>query len=325
MELEFLKCHGSGNDFIIIDEWSKDYAFSETERVELAKQLSRRNAVIGSDGILFVLPSSKAHAAMRMFNSDGSEAEMCGNGLRCVARYVLEIAGKDKLTIETMKANLEVARVPDVYEGVQSFEVAIEPVSFETDTLPLKNESRDLISQPIPQLHQSLRFTALSVPNPHLVALVEDINDEMLEEIGNKANANKDILPNGTNVSFVKDLGEGSIFVRTFERGVGLTNACGTAMSASTVVSCVLGNQNLDEVITVLNPGGMVQTKVFKKDESTYAVKLRGNATYEFSGIVDLHLNKEENTQLLEIIEFEEEQALYQQMADFANKKTIKL
>lgn len=318
MQLEILKCHGSGNDFIIIDEWSNQYTFSEDERAETARQLSKRNAVIGSDGILFIAESSSADASMRMFNSDGTEAEMCGNGLRCVARYVLEMLNEEELVIETMKANLPVAAVPDVFDGVLSFEVAIEPVSLNTASLPLQGQGEELIDEVIPALHPSLRFTALSVPNPHLVSIVEEIDDSLAEEVGRKANEDKDLLPNGTNISFVKVLGEGRIFVRTYERGVGLTNACGTAMSASTLVACLLGRQRFDDVITVFNPGGMVQTRVFQEKEDEYTIKLRGNATYEFSGSVTLNLDDEAETALLEIVEFNDEAALYQRMAEEA-------
>lgn len=321
MQLEFLKCHGSGNDFIIIDEWSNHYTFTEKERAELARQLSKREAVIGSDGILFIQESSSADAAMRMFNSDGSEAEMCGNGLRCVARYVLEKSGEETLTIETMKADLPVAGVPEVFEGILTFEVAIEPVSLEPASLPFITEKKEFINEFIPSLHESFRFTALSVPNPHLVTIVDDIDDEKAAEIGRTANDSKSLFPNGTNVSFVKVLDKGRIFVRTYERGVGLTNACGTAMSASTLVTCLLGKQQLDEVITVLNPGGMVQTKVAQDEDGVYTIKLRGNATYEFSGAVDLNLNNAEETVLLETVQFEEEQALYERMAEHAKKQ----
>ncbi|WP_147802980.1 diaminopimelate epimerase [Alkalicoccus halolimnae] len=318
MNIEFLKCHGSGNDFIIIDEWTKGYRFTEEERKEAAIQLSRRNSIIGSDGILFVIGSSNADAKMRMFNSDGSEAEMCGNGLRCVARYAIEKLKKESLMIETMKAILPAAKVPDVYEGIQTFEVAIEPVSLNPASLPLQTGKASWKETIIPEIDKELTFTALSVPNPHLVTIVEKVSDEQVKAVGKKANELKQLLPNGTNVSFVKIINESTIFVRTYERGVGLTNACGTAMSAATLVSCLLGRQPLNEVITVLNPGGMVQTVAEVRGDESYSIKLRGNATYEFSGSVQLDFHNAEKSDLIETQDFPEETAAYKKMADYA-------
>jgi diaminopimelate epimerase len=317
VDLEFLKCHGSGNDFIIIDEWNNDYSFSEEERKMLAVQLSRRGGPIGSDGILFVMSSTTADVRMRMFNSDGSEAEMCGNGLRCAARYAIDRTGKKELVFETMKADLPVAEVPEIYEGIRTFEVAIEPVSFDPASLPMITKKAEWINTPLPEIKEDISFTALSVPNPHLAAVVDNVDDSTVQSAGERANDNRQLFPNGTNVSFVKILANQKIFVRTYERGVGLTNACGTAMSASTLVSCILGGQPFNEVITVYNPGGMVQTVVNKKDENFY-IKLRGNATYEFEGTVSLDLNNPSGTSVRKKKDFAEEKRLYEKMAHYA-------
>ena len=110
MLINILKCHGSGNDFILIDEWSNGYKFSEQQRVILSQTLCDRKSSLGADGILFFSKSDKADASMRIFNSDGSEAEMCGNGLRCLARYALELLKRDNAIIETIKENLEIKK-----------------------------------------------------------------------------------------------------------------------------------------------------------------------------------------------------------------------
>jgi diaminopimelate epimerase len=322
VDLEFLKCHGSGNDFIIIDEWNNDYSFSEEERKMLAVQLSRRGGPIGSDGILFVMSSTTADVRMRMFNSDGSEAEMCGNGLRCAARYAIDRTGKKELVFETMKADLPVAEVPEIYEGIRTFEVAIEPVSFDPASLPMSTKKNEWINTPIPEIQEDISFTALSVPNPHLAAVVNYVDDSAVQISGERANECKQLFPNGTNVSFIKSLSAQKIFVRTYERGVGLTNACGTAMSASTLVSCLLGHQPFNEVITVYNPGGMVQTIVNKKDENFF-IKLRGNATYEFEGTVSLDLENPSGTSVLEKKDFPEEKKLYEKMARYAAESGV--
>jgi len=320
MKIDILKCHGSGNDFIIIDEMGGQYTFNEEERIILSQQLAGRDKLIGSDGILFIQDSEQADAKMRMFNTDGTEAEMCGNGLRCVARYVSEKSGQEKMMIETMKADLEVAHVEELFEDILTYEVAIEPVSLSTQTIPLISEQPDHINQAIEGLPSHLKFTALSVPNPHIVTVVDEVNANEVKEVGEKANTLKDILPNGVNVSFLKDLGEGRIFVQTFERGVGLTNACGTAMSASSLVSCLLEYNKFNEKIIVLNPGGMVQCVVKNDDHGQYFIRLRGNATYEFEASVEFDFASPEQAEMLDQTIFDEEIALYDKLASAAKK-----
>ena len=287
MELEIVKCHGSNNDFVLIDDLQHTYNFSEVDRVTIAKSLCDREGLIGGDGILFVEQSAVADAKMRMFNPDGSEAEMCGNGLRCVARYASEEFNKTQLVVETKEANLVVEQKEKIFENIPSFEVAIEPVSLEPQSLPLATSEKEHIDQNIQELSDELTFTAVSVPNPHLIAMVDKVRDEQLSSIGKAANDNKALLPNGVNVSFVQSLGDQKVFVRTFERGVGLTNACGTAMSASSLNTVLLNLNKLDEEIFVFNRGGFVICMVHKEDEE-YRIKLRGNATYEYKTTVTL-------------------------------------
>ncbi|WP_280768559.1 diaminopimelate epimerase [Salipaludibacillus daqingensis] len=318
MKIDILKCHGSGNDFIIIDEMDGQYDFTEEERVVLSNELAGRDKIIGSDGILFIQKSEHADARMRMFNTDGSEAEMCGNGLRCVARYVAERLGKEKLNIETMKADLEVAHVEELFEGILTYEVAIEPVSLSTQTIPLVSEQKDHINQLIKGLPSHLKFTALSVPNPHIVTVVDEVKADEVKDVGEQANSLTDILPNGVNVSFVKNLGEGRIFVQTFERGVGLTNACGTAMSASSLVSCMLGLTQFNEKILVLNPGGMVECVVKNDDHGQYFIRLRGNATYEYEASVEFDFSSPESAEIFDQTIFDDEIALYDKLATAA-------
>src|SRR4051812_33133609 len=120
MQIKLIKGHGSGNDFLIIDEKLNGYAFTESERADLAKLLCNRQSELGADGILFVMQSESADGRMRVFNSDGSEASMCGNGLRLVARYVCEHLGQNKAVIETMKANLKVSKQSELYQDIHT-------------------------------------------------------------------------------------------------------------------------------------------------------------------------------------------------------------
>ncbi|MEW8988157.1 MAG: diaminopimelate epimerase, partial [Bacillus sp. (in: firmicutes)] len=178
MNIEVLKVHGSGNDFLLIDEMSDTYTFTEEERAKLAISFCNRESELGADGILFVLNSKTADARMRVFNADGSEASMCGNGLRCVARYVCEKLQITKAVIETMKANLQVEKEADLFPEIPTYKVEISPVTFQVKDLPLNLQQETVINEKIPGLSDDLVFTALAVPNPHIVAIV---NQEQLE------------------------------------------------------------------------------------------------------------------------------------------------
>ncbi|MFE8702011.1 diaminopimelate epimerase [Cytobacillus sp. FJAT-54145] len=290
MEIELIKCHGSGNDFLLIDEISNNYSFTEVQRAELAKTLCNREKELGADGILYVMKSDKADGRMRVFNTDGSEASMCGNGLRCVARYVCELLEKDEALIETMKADLLVKKEQDVYEGIPTYLVEISPVSFKLEDLPLHLNQDTLLNEKIPSLSEQLIFTALAVPNPHLVSIVEkqDVESTIQKELSEFVNGPNELFPDGVNVSFVKPLKKGHIYVRTFERGVGFTNACGTAMSASTLVTCLSGLNDFEQSVEVYNNGGKVRCIVHKLNEETFKIDLIGNATYVYSTLVDV-------------------------------------
>lgn len=322
MRISILKCHGSGNDFILIDEYRNDYNFTEEQRKQIAIALCDRNGLIGADGILYFQKSASADARMRIFNADGSEPEMCGNGIRCIGRYACELLGRDTVTIETMKKDLAMKKREDIYPGVPTYEVVIEPVSFKPGSLPINTDEEKIIDKVIPGLSDNLTFTAVSVPNPHIITIVKDIHEEELVSTGEEANRNKAILPRGVNVSFVKMMGDSSIFVQTYERGVGLTNACGTAMSASTLVSCLLGHNKLDTEVQVFNKGGMVKCEVNEDSEGNYTIKLIGNGSYIFSCDVDFDFESPDNSKAYERSMFSEEIENYGQLVEYVKSKT---
>ena len=302
MKFDILKCHGSGNDFVLIDETERELGLDEPSRVRLVTELCRRGGLIGSDGLLFVQRSGAgADAKMRFFNTDGSEAEMCGNGVRCVGRFVAEKTGKDEVVIETMRRHIPIRRAGELFPGLPAFDVKIGEPSLDPATLPMNARRERHIDAPIPELHPTLRFTALSIPNPHIVAFVDTFEPELIE-LAERANAapsgngpapeGRSVFPRGVNVSFVKVLGRRSIFVLTYERGVGVTNSCGTAMSASSFVACLLGHCDPGAPIEVYNKGGMV-TCLVDGDADAAAraaapVHLVGNATYVFSAEVGI-------------------------------------
>ncbi|MFP5107682.1 diaminopimelate epimerase [Neobacillus sp. C211] len=293
MQINLIKGHGSGNDFLIIDEKTNGYAFTESERADLAKLLCNRQSDLGADGILFVMQSENADGRMRVFNSDGSEASMCGNGLRLVSRYVCEHLGQNSAVIETMKANLKVSKQNDLLQDIHTYQVEISPVLFELKALPLNLNKPTLYNERIEKLSGDLRFTALAVPNPHLIAIVEaeQLKGDLQKQLSEKVNGPNDLFPDGVNVSFVKHLQPGSIYVRTFERGVGFTNACGTAMSASTLVTCLQELNEFEKVVNVYNNGGRVQC-VVHESEGKYTIDLIGNATYLYNATVNVDLEQ---------------------------------
>jgi diaminopimelate epimerase len=228
-----------------------------------------------------------------MYNPDGSEAEMCGNGLRCAGRYAIEALQKASVQIETPRATLRVSQTEPLQPGVPTYAAEIGPVSLQTATLPMRTSQAHWHNQPIPGLPENLRFTALSIPNPHIVTFVEQIDETAIQQIGKTANE-LDIFPQGVNLSAVKKMGQNTIFVMTYERGAGITQACGTAMSASSYVSVLQNHTQATQPILVYNKGGMVSCEV-KQDQQQ--VILRGNATYTENYTVSLN---ETGTNILE-------------------------
>lgn len=284
MTIKFDKVHGSGNTFYLHEEMPNvTYNWPLT-----AKHMCDSSINNGADGLLIISESTVADAKMRVYNADGSEASMCGNGLRCVARYVLRKLGKSTATIETMKAVLSVQKVKSIYKNIDTYSVEISPVSFELSTLPMSYQNKqELINEVVPVFSNSITFTAVSVPNPHLIGIVpiqyiEDL--QFQEQLSSSFNRENDYFKDGVNVSFVHPVDEESIFVRTFERGVGFTNACGTAMTASALVSATIKLVPFGEV-TVYNPGGFVKCLIEEKDKKLN-LSLIGNATFfaEYTG-----------------------------------------
>lgn len=277
MERTLLKVHGSGNTFYLYETEQQD----EFDWVALTKWLCDGNNEDGADGLLLVLPSATATAKMRVINADGSEASMCGNGLRCVARYVCEKLQIDDAVIETMKANLAVKKEQPIFLDIPTYGVEISPVSFELESLPMvyKNQ-RNIKHQIIEEFASSIYYTAISVPNPHLIGIVGKHfieNQTHQQELAQYLNEPNYYCSDGVNVSYVYPINDQSIFVRTYERGVGFTHACGTAMTASALVA-QLDKIVTGEEITVYNPGGFVKCHV-NVLEDHYKLTLIGNAT----------------------------------------------
>lgn len=286
--VQLLKVHGSLNAFFILDQTKLSTPLSDDELVAFTKKITNpENGILnGADGVLVVNKPTRqgATAEMRVINADGSEASMCGNGLRTVARYV---ASRDHLTefkVDTMNASLQVRKHDDLAPGVPAFAVEISPVRFENSALPYTNLGHNrLIDTFVPELLPGLRFTSIAVPNPHLISFVskEELATNDLGELGHRLNNKNPYFTDGVNVNFAHILGHNSLFVRTFERGVGFTNACGTGMSATSLAFTLThpDQASFDEPISVYNPGGMVKTIVHHQ-HGNYWIELIGNATF---------------------------------------------
>ncbi|GAB0055730.1 Diaminopimelate epimerase [Candidatus Magnetaquicoccaceae bacterium FCR-1] len=296
MLLPFIKCHGSGNDFLLIDEMTTPLEVSETTRSRLVAALCRRNGGIGADGVLFHQPAHGADARMRIFNADGSEARMCGNGIRCLGRFTLELTGRDTVTVAVMQGVLRIRRMPDFFPGVTACETEIGPISLHPTTLPMVWDGPQVVGEILPSLSTHLRFTALSAPNPHISAPVETVDRDDLIRVGRLANGAHPLFPDGVNVSLRRVTGEESLFVATYERGVGWTHSCGTAMTASTFAACLDGAFPFGRPIRVFNAGGQVICTALRATEGeNHAGLLAGNATFEWDGKVEIDPTDENN------------------------------
>ncbi|WP_163654340.1 diaminopimelate epimerase [Listeria sp. PSOL-1] len=317
MEISFIKVHGSQNDFFIIDEIENKISFwDDDKRRKLARSLCQRDGLLsGADGVLYISSATTEEAInkMRVFNADGSEASMCGNGLRTVARYLLEKTKKTSARIETMKAVLEVKQSESLGYHIPTYQVEISPVYFALKALPFQYNAEQLINQPIPELDEKLAFSAVAVPNPHLITFVtkEVLESKKQENLANYLNQENPYFPDGVNVSFVQKLAKNAIFVRTYERGVGFTNACGTAMSAASLIKKIMDHDILEKELDVYNDGGRVRVSATQNRAGHYKLALIGNATFTARGIITL--DSEFNYELLEMNPTEEQEA-YDQM-----------
>ncbi len=319
MKIEFIKVHGSQNDFFIIDERHNQLtAWRDEERRAFAEMITARDAELGgADGVLYVsaAESEQAIGKMRVFNADGTEASMCGNGLRTVARYLLEETGQNRAKVETMKATLEVAEGESLGYAIPTFEVEISPVLFAPEALPFHHQGQ-LFDELLPEIDPELHFSALAVPNPHLVSFVdqETLASGKQEKIARYLNGENPYFPDGVNVSFVSRLTDQAIFVRTYERGVGFTNACGTAMSASSLIKKLLDHDKLETLLDVYNDGGRVKVKASHDAQTDqYQITLIGNATFTATGTISYE--PETGIEILQQEQTDEEER-YQQMVE---------
>jgi diaminopimelate epimerase len=250
-EIEFTKAQGLGNDFIIVDCLANNPEISELS--QFAVRICDRSFGIGGDGLILVLSSDIADYRMQIINSDGSEAEMCGNGIRCFARYLLENGmGRISMTIETLAG---VKTVETVFHDSQvtGFRVNMGASVTCASDIPVLGYDGQVISQPLVVDGASLDITCVSMGNPHCIIFVDDVSEVPLAQLGSRIETSP-AFPRKTNVEFVQVVNRNEIKVRVWERGAGVTLACGTGACAS-VVAGVL-NGRIDRNAVVHLPGG---------------------------------------------------------------------
>ncbi|MCG8330609.1 MAG: diaminopimelate epimerase [Chitinophagales bacterium] len=322
MEFEILKCHGSGNDFILIDERKLQRLFTSSERCEMAKVLCDRTKGIGADGILYVQDSPPQDGRMVIYNADGSEASMCGNGLRCVVRMVADSLNKTELLLATKGGVYETRVVDGFFEEMKGYSVKIDTVDFDVRKMLPAFENERLEKESLSFLPQQLQFSAVNVPNPHIIAPLKEPNTRVLVQVGERCNLQRDHFIDGVNINFFTPISETELFVETYERGVGLTNACGTGMLASTLIASRLGYIPVKEWISIYNKGGFVRTRVLQSDEGSYSVELLGNATWVFTGAVSYNFD-DNSFSFNKTKEYTKEVEMYQQIAEYAQKQMV--
>jgi diaminopimelate epimerase len=235
--MKFWKMQGLGNDYIVID--NRDAKIDEAEAANLALKLCERRFSIGADGVLFVSNSTSADAKMRIFNADGSEAEMCGNGIRCFAKYCYEnnIARKSEVIVETLAGNKRIWLT--VENGlVQSVMVDMSVPVLERSKIPMVGQGT-CVNEKLNVKGEAYKATCLSVGNPHCVIFVDSADDFPVERVGPKIE-NHQLFPKRTNVEFAQVLNENEVKVRVWERGCGETLACGTGACATVVAGNLL-------------------------------------------------------------------------------------
>ncbi len=254
--MKFWKMHGLGNDFIVID--NREGRISEAEMAPLARKLCERRYSVGADGLLLVSNSTQADVKMRIFNADGSEAEMCGNGIRCFAKYCYEnyIARKNELTVETLAGTKRVWLTVE-NDLVQSVMVDMGAPILERSKIPMIGQGT-CINEDLQVNGESFKVTSLSVGNPHCVVFVNAVDDFPVELWGPKIESSS-LFPKKTNVEFVQVLNNKELKARVWERGCGETLACGTgacaAVAAGNLVKKVGGK------VTVHLLGGDLQVE----------------------------------------------------------------
>jgi len=288
--MRFTKMHGLGNDFIYVNCFEEKVK----QRGELAQVVCDRYKGIGADGLILICPSKVADAQMRIFNADGSEAEMSGNGIRCFAKYVYEhklavpggsfsVPGQSacpfSLKIETGNGILSVGLITDSNDKVEKVCVNMGQPILKPADIPVQMPGEKVIEQPVEILGQELLMTCVSMGNPHAVFFCDNVELIKLKKLG-PAIENHSLFPNRVNVHFVQADKPTEFTMRTWERGCGITLACGTGACAACVAAVL--TSRCERICTAHLPGGDLNLNWCEEDNCVY---MTGPAVEVFEGV----------------------------------------
>lgn len=277
--MKFTKMHGCGNDYVYINGFVEKIALEE--KPELVQRISDRHFGVGGDGAIFINPSTAADFEMEMYNADGSRAEMCGNGIRCVAKYVYDKGLTNKTNISIISCGRIKYLELFLKDGkVDTVKVNMGAPILYPEEIPVMTEGakQQVVNEPIMVQGKEYKMTCVSMGNPHAVIFMEDVENLAIEQIGPYFE-NHTCFPKRTNTEFVKVIDRKTVQMRVWERGTGETLACGTGCCA-TVVASVL-NGLTDDTVTVKLLGGEID---ITWDREANLVYMTGPATTVFEG-----------------------------------------
>ena len=274
-KLDFTKMHGCGNDYVYIDCFQQDVEAPEL----LARTLSDRHKGVGGDGVILICPSETADAKMRMFNADGSEGRMCGNGVRCVAEYLFRhgYASGTAADVETLSGVKHIVRREPGLLTVDMGAPELAP-----EKIPVTGFAKPVVNELVEVNGGAVRMTCVSMGNPHCVVYVSDTAGLNLPVLGGAMEHSK-WFPEGVNTEFIQILDETHLKMRVWERGSGETMACGTGACAAVVASVLNGHCKKDTDVDVLLLGGTLTIR-YTGD----TVLMTGNAVEVFTGTVEV-------------------------------------
>ena len=274
--MKFTKMQGAGNDYVYINGFTEHVE----DKVTFVKWISDRHFGVGSDGAIFINPSETADFEMEMYNADGSRSEMCGNGIRCVGKYVYDhgLTDKKEITVESFGRIKYLTLYPGRDGRIESVRVNMGAPVLKGSEIPVRIDKDTVIGEPITVNGTEYRMTCVSMGNPHAVVFIDDTDNLDIESVG-PLFENHELFPNRTNTEFVQVIDKSHVKMRVWERGTGETLACGTGCCATTV-ACILNGLTDDEV-TVKVLGGEI---IVKWDRENNLIYMTGPAVTTFEG-----------------------------------------
>lgn len=277
--MRFTKMHGIGNDYVYVNCLEETVA----DPAAVARFVSDRHFGVGSDGLILICPSDKADFEMQMYNADGSRAAMCGNGIRCVGKYVHDrgLTDKETITIDTL-AGVKVLNLTVEDGETTSIQVDMGVPILTPAEIPVQGEGERFVEVPVDVEGLKVSITAVSMGNPHAVIFTEQVLDLDLKQIG-PLFENHPLFPERTNTEFVEVLDRGALRMRVWERGAGETLACGTGACATVVAGVLCGKCDREATVKLLGGDLSIQW-----DEDTGHVFMTGPATFVFDGEIDI-------------------------------------